>query len=454
MAIQDSVVAAEKKSGSGAAIGMSLRDCHLGSGARVLLYNTTISVTVTNGDGAGGRGLHLLESPLSNGASASIAKSNITVKVSGTSSANAMAFAFESGPFTGQATQISFIDTVIEVTAITGAGYGLRVANAVIAGGAALDVQRCNCTIRAVRSAVLFIRETLAQVTGRGTRISFIEVNAIVTSSANTALGVYCLNSETTNGAALLVIGSNISVTSEMEAVAWHFAGGSPLKNSSLWLIDSTLHVEVQGGNNAATFAVGWFFKTPADEFSVDSGITVASSSVRVRSTVGSAIGWYLPAAGVLVVGVIAVVNSSSITVTYAGGSNSASNVLVFYLGASAMSAAATFVVSGNSRVNMETGSFGGGGQFVFVSSTTTIIAGSALWWSADLFVNNVAYAPSSYICVYTACANLAIVPLDPPTEVLPCHGRRSPSPPLHCPRSPARRQDCRACCLLIRLRL
>ena len=227
VAIQDSVVAAEKKSGSSAAVALAFRDIHLGFGARVLLYNTTISVTVTNGDSGGGRGLRLLESSLSNGASVSIAKSNITVKVSSTSSANAMAFAFESGPFTGQTTQISFIDTVIEVTAITGAGYGLRVANATIAGGASLDVHKCGCTIKAVGSAVLFIRETSALVTGSGTRLSFVDVNASVASSASAAFGFHCKASETAAGAAIAVIGSTISVTSTLEAAAWNFDFGS-----------------------------------------------------------------------------------------------------------------------------------------------------------------------------------------------------------------------------------
>lgn len=132
------------------------------------------------------------------------------------------------------------------------------------------------------------------------------------------------------------------------------------------------------GGNNAASFAIGWSFRNAADEFGVGSGITVASANVRVRSSMGSAIVWYLPSAGV--VGVIAVVNSSSITVTFTGASNSVFNVALFYLGAPAISPAVTFAVAGNSSVIMESGSLGGGGQVVHVQSAGTIVAGSTLW--------------------------------------------------------------------------
>lgn len=225
--IQETVVAAEKRSGTGAAVGLWFRDCHLGFGTRVWVHNTTIGVSVSHNDRAGGRGFHFGGSSLSNGASLNIAKSNITVKVSGTYAADAMAFVFENGPISGETTQISFFDSVIDLNAATGAGYGLRVANASVADGATFDVYKCGATVKADRWAVLFARDAGAQMVGPMTRLSFVEVDADVASSSNIAFGFYCYASETTDGAAIIVHSSTVSVNSGMEATAWHFGGGS-----------------------------------------------------------------------------------------------------------------------------------------------------------------------------------------------------------------------------------
>ena len=385
--IRDSVIATEKRSSSGAAVGLWFADCYVSSGARVLLHNTTVSAR--NEDGIS-RGFYMYGSWLINGASVNITKSNITARVSGTTTpVSATAFDLEGSFIMGQLAHVAILDTVVDVSSAYGAGYGLRATNVAISGGAALDVRRCRFTVKTHGEAYFFERGTGA-VSGVGTRLLFIDVSVVVNSAGSRASAFSFSASSTTGGASVLVVKSDIVVTSITTAYGWHFSGGSAVLNASFWLASSDVTIERVGPSSGGE-AIGWKFSTSVDRFREGSSITVSSSDVQIRSTIGDAYGWHIPA-GEAGGTVIAVSNGSSINIAFTGAAALSPRMGLFSIVAATPSASAekvTFALLSDSKTVLHFGSATSATVFLLVvPSNTAIGKDSVLWYSTHLLTS------------------------------------------------------------------